>query len=70
MSIRRLLKKNNLTTESITAADIIDRASAQASNNGTLIIIDETELKALTGQGVEQTIASLNRDTATAHQAV
>ncbi|MCZ2159278.1 hemagglutinin repeat-containing protein, partial [Bartonella sp. 220] len=61
------------------AKNILDHAKAQdtkegatksAISNGTIVITDATGQKALTGQGVEQTIASLNRDTATAHQAV
>ncbi|UNE54774.1 hypothetical protein [Bartonella machadoae] len=62
-------EKNSLTTESVTTTDLINSASTQASNNGALIITNETELKALTGQEAEKTIASLNCDTATAHQA-
>ncbi|UTO28634.1 hemagglutinin repeat-containing protein [Bartonella harrusi] len=61
------------------AKNILDHAKAQdtkegatksAISNGTIVITDATGQQALTGQGVEQTIASLNRDTATAHQAV
>uniref|UniRef100_UPI0035CFDFF1 filamentous hemagglutinin n=1 Tax=Bartonella sp. AA74HLJMH TaxID=3243436 RepID=UPI0035CFDFF1 len=41
-----------------------------AISNGTIVITDEAGQKALTGQDVEQAIASLNRDTATAHKGV
>ncbi|WP_375683797.1 filamentous hemagglutinin, partial [Bartonella sp. AP285QHHD] len=41
-----------------------------AISNGTIVITDEAGQKALTGQDVEQAIASLNRDTASAHKSV
>ncbi|UJM36588.1 hemagglutinin repeat-containing protein [Bartonella henselae] len=61
------------------AKNVLDHAKEQDSaegqtkaaiSNGTIILTDEVGQKALTGQDVEQTIASLNRDTATAHHAV
>ncbi|UJM37326.1 hypothetical protein [Bartonella henselae] len=50
--------------------DSAEGQTKAAISNGTIILTDEVGQKALTGQDVEQTIASLNRDTATAHHAV
>ncbi|CDO46871.1 filamentous hemagglutinin [Bartonella henselae] len=61
------------------AKNVLDHAKAKDSqegqtkaaiSNGTIILTDEVEQKALTGQDVEQVIASLNRDTANAHKGV
>ncbi|WP_375643827.1 MULTISPECIES: hemagglutinin repeat-containing protein, partial [unclassified Bartonella] len=61
------------------AKNVLDHSKAQDSeegytksaiSNGTIVITDEAGQKALTGQDVEQAIASLNRDTATAHKGV
>ncbi|WP_457911895.1 hemagglutinin repeat-containing protein [Bartonella henselae] len=61
------------------AKNVLDHAKAKDSqegqtkaaiSNGTIILTDEVEQKALTGQDVEQAIASLNRDTANAHKGV
>ncbi|WP_375621886.1 hemagglutinin repeat-containing protein, partial [Bartonella sp. AA97HXZ] len=61
------------------AKNVLDHAEQQDSregytksaiSDGTIVITDEAGQKALTGQGVDQTIASLNRDTATAHKGV
>ncbi len=61
------------------AKNVLDRSKAKDSeegytksaiSNGTIVITDEAGQKALTGQDVEQAIASLNRDTATAHKGV
>ncbi len=41
-----------------------------AISDGTIVITDEAGQKVLTGQNREQTIASLNRDTANAHKGV
>ncbi|GAA5097927.1 hemagglutinin repeat-containing protein [Bartonella acomydis] len=41
-----------------------------AISNSTIILTDEAGQKALTGQNADQAIASLNRDTANAHQGV
>ncbi|WP_375707070.1 hemagglutinin repeat-containing protein, partial [Bartonella sp. AA126HLJHH] len=61
------------------AKNVLDHAEQQDSregytksaiSNGTIVITDEAGQKALTGQGVDQTIASLNRNTAEAHKGV
>ncbi len=61
------------------AKNLLDHSKAKDSekgytksaiSNGTIVLTDEAGQKALTGQDVEQAIASLNRDTATAHQGV
>ncbi|WP_208541718.1 hemagglutinin repeat-containing protein, partial [Bartonella capreoli] len=61
------------------AKNVLDHAKAKDSeegytksaiSNGSIILTDEAGQKTLTGQNGEQTIASLNRDTATAHQVV
>ncbi|EJF74091.1 hypothetical protein MCO_01943, partial [Bartonella sp. DB5-6] len=52
------------------AKDSEEGYTKSAISNGTIILTDEAEQKALTGQGVDQTIASLNRDTSTAHKGV
>ncbi|WP_375664397.1 hemagglutinin repeat-containing protein, partial [Bartonella sp. CL50QHWL] len=61
------------------AKNVLDHSKAQDSeegytksaiSDGTIVITDEAGQKALTGQDVEQAIASLNRDTATAHKGV
>uniref|UniRef100_UPI0035D0722D hemagglutinin repeat-containing protein n=1 Tax=Bartonella sp. AA56HLJMS TaxID=3243434 RepID=UPI0035D0722D len=59
--------------------NVLDHAEQQDSregytksaiSDGTIVITDEAGQKALTGQGVDQTIASLNRNTAEAHKGV
>ncbi|MCZ2159235.1 hemagglutinin repeat-containing protein, partial [Bartonella sp. 220] len=50
--------------------DSVEGETKSAISDATIIITDETGQKALTGQDVEQAIASLNRDTVTAHQGV
>uniref|UniRef100_UPI0035CFC700 hemagglutinin repeat-containing protein n=1 Tax=Bartonella sp. AA9NXGY TaxID=3243443 RepID=UPI0035CFC700 len=61
------------------AKNVLDHAEQQDSregytksaiSDGTIVITDEAGQKALTGQGVDQTIASLNRNTAEAHKGV
>ncbi|QEE12023.1 filamentous hemagglutinin [Bartonella krasnovii] len=61
------------------AKNILDHAKAHdeeegytksAISDGTIVITDEAGQKVLTGQNGDQTIASLNRDTATAHKGV
>ncbi|WP_375608399.1 MULTISPECIES: hemagglutinin repeat-containing protein [unclassified Bartonella] len=61
------------------AKNVLDHAEQQDSregytksaiSDGTIVITDELGQKALTGQGVDQTIASLNRNTAEAHKGV
>ncbi|WP_019223691.1 hemagglutinin repeat-containing protein [Bartonella rattaustraliani] len=61
------------------AKNVLDHATKQdtkegytksAISEGTIVLTNEAGQRALTGEGVEQTIASLNRDTATAHQGV
>ncbi|UNF54645.1 filamentous hemagglutinin [Bartonella krasnovii] len=61
------------------AKNILDHAKAHdeeegytksAISDGTIVITDEAGQKVLTGQNGEQTIASLNRDTVTAHKGV
>ncbi len=52
------------------AKDSEEGYTKSAISNGTIVITDEAGQKALTGQDVEQAIASLNRDTATAHKGV
>ncbi|WP_409361865.1 hemagglutinin repeat-containing protein [Bartonella heixiaziensis] len=50
--------------------DSVDGETKSAISNGTVIITNETEQKALTGQMADQTIASLNRNTTEAHQGI
>ncbi|WP_375661120.1 hemagglutinin repeat-containing protein, partial [Bartonella sp. CL71SXKL] len=52
------------------AKDSEEGYTKSAISDGTIVITDEAGQKALTGQDVEQAIASLNRDTATAHKGV
>uniref|UniRef100_UPI0035D0CB6B hemagglutinin repeat-containing protein n=1 Tax=unclassified Bartonella TaxID=2645622 RepID=UPI0035D0CB6B len=52
------------------AKDSEEGYTKSAISNGTIVITDEAGQKALTGQDVEQAIASLNRDTASAHKGV
>ncbi|QEE12017.1 hemagglutinin repeat-containing protein [Bartonella krasnovii] len=61
------------------AKNILDHAKAHdeeegytksAISDGTIVITDEAGQKVLTGQNGEQAIASLNRDTVTAHKGV
>uniref|UniRef100_UPI0035D02467 hemagglutinin repeat-containing protein n=1 Tax=Bartonella sp. PS17NMGDW TaxID=3243573 RepID=UPI0035D02467 len=61
------------------AKNVLDHAEQQDSregytksaiSDGTIVITDEAGQKALTGQDVEQATASLNRNTAEAHQGV
>ncbi|WP_375674251.1 filamentous hemagglutinin, partial [Bartonella sp. AA18HLJMS] len=52
------------------AKDSEEGYTKSAISNGTIVITDEAGQKALTGQDVEQAIASLNRDTANAHKGV
>ncbi len=61
------------------AKNVLDHAKAKDSEEGytksaisdsTIVLTNEAGQKALTGQDVEQAIASLNRDTATAHKGV
>ncbi len=52
------------------AKDSEEGYTKSAISNGTIVLTDEAGQKALTGQDVEQAIASLNRDTATAHKGV
>ncbi len=52
------------------AKDSEEGYTKSAISNGSIIITNEAEQKALTGQDVEQAIASLNRDTTTAHKGV
>ncbi len=52
------------------AKDSEEGYTKSAISDGTIVLTDEAGQKVLTGQDVEQAIASLNRDTATAHQGV
>ncbi|WP_273760991.1 hemagglutinin repeat-containing protein, partial [Bartonella sp. AU16XJBT] len=61
------------------AKNVLDHAKAKDSeegytksaiSNSTIVLTNEAGQKALTGQDVEQAIASLNRDTASAHKGV
>ncbi|MET3590561.1 filamentous hemagglutinin, partial [Bartonella silvatica] len=52
------------------AKDSEEGYTKSAISDGTIVITDEAGQKALTGQDVEQAIASLNRDTASAHKGV
>nr|WP_244613977.1 filamentous hemagglutinin [Bartonella kosoyi] len=61
------------------AKNVLDHAKAKDSEEGytksaisdsTIVLTNEAGQKALTGQDVEQAIASLNRDTANAHKGV
>ncbi|WP_039758251.1 hemagglutinin repeat-containing protein [Bartonella queenslandensis] len=52
------------------AKDTAEGYSKSAISDSTIVLTNEAGQMALTGEGVEQTIASLNRDTATAHQGV
>ncbi|WP_455466712.1 two-partner secretion domain-containing protein [Bartonella sp. B39] len=50
--------------------DSVNGETKSAISNGTIIITNETEQKALTGQISDQTIASLNRNTTESHQGI
>nr|WP_172462894.1 hemagglutinin repeat-containing protein [Bartonella doshiae] len=52
------------------AKDSEEGYTKSAINDGTIVITDEAGQKALTGQDVEQAIASLNHNTVAAHQGV
>ncbi|MET3590407.1 hypothetical protein ABID23_001515 [Bartonella silvatica] len=52
------------------AKDSAEGYTKSAIYDGTIVLTNEAGQLALTGQGANQTIASLNRDTVTAHKAL